>query len=254
MQTMRKVLLLAVILIGAFVLYIGLSPFGKMNDLERIVHQDETFTKTFTMAYHRPEFTDMVRSRGYKEALLTLAGQDSIGLIINLKDSVVALSINGVTIHETQVRSMSVDPMLTKLPADIYLKLFSQPLPVMEERATIVKEPIVVREAPRDTIEASLNAYKPDTLIQNPAFLQLKLEHGITLVFEQDRNETLQDHWVWLKFRMQEWSSGMQKGLIRFVQLKGYDYQPAIRIKMPVNDLRAVYRALPDQPYVVVRY
>ncbi len=99
-----------------------------------------------------------------------LSEKDSIQLIVNLRDSIIGLSIKGVIIHKTQINNYKVDPLLNKLPVLEYVKLFSEPLQVKSQYATIVKEPIVVRNAPKDTAEATLNAYEPDTLIQNPAF------------------------------------------------------------------------------------
>ena len=135
-----------------------------------------------------------------------------------------------------------------------YVWLFSRPVPINSQYATVVKEPIVVRQAPKDELEASLNAYQPDTLIQNPAFLQLRLDHDINLIIEQDSNPRLHDKWVKSVFSMKIWTGKTISAVGHFLSFKKQSYLPVIHIHMPVDDVRTIYRALPENGYTVIYY
>ena len=66
--------------------------------------------------YNHPEMRPLIKEKTYKEALLKLAESDSIQLVINLSDSTVNLSIKGVVIHRTKIRSFSRDRIFKAMP------------------------------------------------------------------------------------------------------------------------------------------
>lgn len=193
-----------------------------------------------------------VKEKAYKEALLKLTESDSIQMAINLSDSTVNLYTKGVLIHQTPVKTFEMDKLFKVMPLIQQVKLFSQPLPVNSQYATIVKEPIVVRHAPKDTLEAAMNAWQPDTLIQNPAFLILSVEHGINLIFEQDENLTFHDKWKKFNFYNRLRLRDSMKAVSNFISFRKQEYHPATTLKLPVDDLRAIYRALPDNALIVL--
>lgn len=250
----RFIKLAALFILLVFAVQIGLAPLHKVNEWEGLLQGDSTFSIRYDSSYFTPQLVFSTRERAYKEALLKASEKDSISLIVNLRDSSIHLGIKGVIIHTTIIKSMEMDPLLVKMPGNIYVKILGQPVRIISEKATIVKEPIVVREAPKNSMEASLNAYKPDTLIQNPAFLKLDLNYGIDLVFDQEENLTFHDAWVGYRFRAGNWIEKVQDRLINFITLRKQVYDPKISIKMPVDDLRAIYRALPEKAYVVLYY
>lgn len=241
------------IILLSFVIYVGVSPLHKINEFNRLVRADSLFVEQFDSIYNHPDLKFFVKQRSYKQALLKLSEQDSIQLIVNLADSIVCLSIKGVIIHETQINNFKEDKVLKKLPNMEYVKLFSQALKIQSQWATIVKEPIVVRQAPKDTAEAALNAYQPDTLIQKPAFMKLELDHGIHIIFEQDVNPTFKHKFVRFAFITKINVKNIYKEILHFIRFQKSEYNPTIVIKMPADDLRAIYRAFPTNTYVVLK-
>ncbi|PLX00389.1 MAG: hypothetical protein C0591_01370 [Marinilabiliales bacterium] len=242
------------VIVFIFLFCIGLSPLHKRNELANLTKADSIFMSAYNNLYDDPLLAPLSRQLAYKKALLHMAENDSINLIVNLSDSNIHLTINGVIIHTTRLQSFDIDPLLLNLPNNIYHKIFSHPLYIVEEYATIVKEPIVVRQAPKNPEEAAINAYQPDTLIQNPAFLRMQLDYDIHLVFEQDVNSGWNDQKTQVAFRMKYRISHFFERLKAFFSLKKQNYYPTIRIKMPVNDLREIYRALPTHARVVIYY
>lgn len=232
---------------------IALAPANRFREYQEMVHADSVFTESFDSLYYYPEMQILIKEKAYKESLLKLSQSDSIQLVIDLSDSIVGLSIKGVSIHQTRIREFSKDKFLTRLPLMHEIKLFSEPLQVRQHYATIVKEPVVVRNAPKDTLEAAMNAWQPDTLIQNPAFVSFLTEHGLQIILEQDQNDHCRDRWKKFVFYSRLNARKALRAIENFLSLSPQEYQPHITVKMPVDALRAVYRALPDDTLIVLR-
>ncbi len=245
-------ILMSLVLFSWFV-SIGLAPYGKIRELHHLVDTDTVFMEKFDSVFYHPEMSKQLGEKGFKEALLRLSDNDSIQLIVNLSDSSVCLSIRGVIIQQTKVSYVDKDKLFEKITGIQCYRLFSQPLQVNTIYASIVKEPIVVRQAPKDTVEAEVNAWQPDTLIQNPAFVELSIEYGIQIHLEQEKNLSWYDKRKKAGFYSHLFFSRMKISLEQFIGFKKQEYQPVITIKLPVDDLRAIYRALPYEPYVVLK-
>jgi len=248
---MKKFKYIFFTLIITITFYVGLSPITSIQEMERLIQEDSTSSSEFYNAF---ELQTSSHEKAFKEAVLIMSANDSISLIINLKDSTASLFIKGVTLHSTKISYIKIDPIITKFNTHVYQKLFGKPLLISKQKATIIKEPIVVIHAPKDTLEAALNAYKPDTLIQNPAYIQMKLEHNLHIIMEQEDNPRLNDIWTRFLFRVQNSVDNSLENLINFSRLRKPTYHPYIQIKIPVDDLRSIYRALPNQPQVVVYF
>lgn len=240
-------LLLFIVLIS-----IAIAPLHKLNSFENLAKNDSTLSNRQGKAVNLDTFSERLMERSFKESLFELSEKDSIQMAVNLNDSVVCLYINGVKIHQTQVTYFEEDKLLMKLSNGAYLKIFSKPLEINQTYATIVKEPIVIRQAPKDTAEANLNAWKPDTLVQNPAYILFDLEVGIRLIFEQEITSSFNERWVKFGFYRRLWIANMRDLFYHFSHFTQPDYTPTITIKMPADDLRAIYRALPQRAYVVI--
>jgi len=223
-----------------------------MQEYENLVNSDSLFSENYMDLYDQPEMKLLVKEKAYKEALLKLSESDSIQLVLNLSDSTVNLTIKGVTIHQTKVGFIKRDQILQEMPLVQQVMMFSQPLAVSSQGASIVKEPVVERDAPKDTLEAALNAWQPDTLIQKPAFTIFSLEYGINLILEQEPNHTLRDKWTRFNFYNRLRIRSSVRAVYRFITFKKQEYHPAITIRMPADDLRAIYRALPDHTLIVI--
>jgi hypothetical protein len=225
---------------------------GASNTLELLKTNLEKSTLEIDSSYNHPKFDSLVKQISYKSALAILAADDSIQIAINLKDSVVSLFINGVPILDSKMTNLKKDKLLQNLQNDLYYGLFAKPIDVVNIRTTIVKEPIVEVEAPKNEDEAAQNAYMPDTLIQFPAFLHLTLTNGIELFFDQDSVDTDDEKNSKALF-MNEHKKKRKESLVNSLT-KGstYYYEPLIQIELPIDDLRAIYRAVPSKIKIVL--
>ncbi|MFT6866187.1 MAG: hypothetical protein ACJA08_001016 [Cyclobacteriaceae bacterium] len=253
--TLLKIsLYIFLLLLLVFIANLASAPLSKFKEMKQVVLADSLFVERFKEEYNQKNISPLIREIAYKESLLELSKNDSIQLVLDLVDSTAHLAINGVIIHTNKIEDLEIDPLLRKLPNLVYLHIFSKPLRFVKETATIIKEPIVERQAPKDSLEASRNAYQPDTLIQNPAFINITLERGITLIIDQNEDPIFEDKWEQFKFHNEEAFELFKAKIYRFVTFQSSEYHTSIKMKMPASDIRAIYRAIPTNAKVVLRY
>ncbi len=248
-----KVYMIAVVVVFVFLTEIAISPLQKLNALEKSALSDSLYMTSFDSAYFNPELSVLAKEKSYREAMLELAASDSIQLIIDIPDSSISLSIKGVIIHHSRMTDLSIDPFFSRITLPAQLWIFSSPLEILKQQSTIIKEPVVEREAPKDTAEANQNAWQPDTLIQHPAFLRLSTTNGFRISVEQDRNVTAKDRWSRFFFHINNQIQNTGKAVWNFILLRKQDYHPEISISLPADEIRSVYRALPEKAYVVIK-
>ena len=123
----------------------------------------------------------------------------------------------------------------------------------MSNSGTFVKEPIVVKKAPKDTIEAARQATVPDSIKTGPAYVALTLDYNIRLSLYQKNTGS-----VWALIYRFIFKSGRRfrqagetiRGAVTF---RVPDYRPEIRVYIPKDDLVTIYRALPADTRVVIK-
>lgn len=248
------VLTLFFITILFYCIIYGISPRKTIKEYNNIALSDSLYMQKEGLLYNYYELYDISRIKAFKEALYKQTIEDSIGLIINLRDSLVSLVIKGVKIHTAKISYYKVDKTLRCIMNASYVKIFSFPLEVKSEKATIVKEPIIVKKAPKDTAEAAKLIYTPDTLKTKPSFFKYTLEPSIELFIGQNSNTSIGDKIVKLKFNSVNLSSSFVTNLFKMLAFKEIKYKPYIKVKIPSDDVSIIYRALPVYPKIVILF
>ncbi len=197
-------------------------------------------------------FISMQKQISNIKAKLKMAEDDSIGLSINLADSSANLEITGVRVHTARINSFKVSRAIRGMEHQALANLLSQPFIISESVSTIAKEPILVKKAPRDSIEAAQTDIIPDSSTIVPVFYSLNFSNGIRLVVLQDIDQSntgsLNRFWFLLKYRYAQTTNAL-KDVIRF---RVPAYFPTIRITISEADAKIIYRALPVKGNVVI--
>jgi hypothetical protein len=251
-KILTSILVVVVALAIAFSIYSSKPQALKLKDIASLVENDSVFTSRYSSQYDASDLKENIHQLAKSEGLLKQSMSDSIQLVINLKDSVAILAIKGVTIHSAKFNSIEIDPIFEYLTNRQYLWLFGTPSEMQNLNTTIIKEPIVVREAPKDTLEAALNAATPDTLIQNPAYLYFTMRGDFRVNLEQVEELTEEEEQFMQNSDQKNPSSNVFQQLISFCKWETKQYTPTITVMLPKNEIRAIYRALPTRPTTVV--
>ncbi|MGW8124039.1 hypothetical protein ACV07N_15375 [Roseivirga echinicomitans] len=240
------------------VIIIGLAKYAMapVNMLEKWKQSQVMLSNDEVMAevYDEPRLDSLQRLIAYRNALLSLSKKDSIHLIINVPDSTLGLFMNGVVIYSLKFTKIKMDPMLRKLPQGMYMHTFSKALAITSSEASIVKEPIIEKIAPKNPEELMASVTTPDTLVHQPVFIKLIADNGIHFLITQDQDLTSVDKKAnrsfWSARRMERAKTFLQA----MVKFEPFEYQPSIILEANDKALTAIYRALPEQAKVVVYY
>lgn len=188
----------------------------------------------------------------YLRSTLMLSKTDSISLLIDLQDSLAFLSLKGVYMFQSKISHIEINKGLKKMPYFLRDSLYTGPMLLNEDISSIEKFPIVVKKAPKDTIEA--NQAAPILPIQNDVFILLAFENRMVIEIVQQENELAGTRSAYRSYKKiyRRWFMTKNLQSLFDPQKQGYIYH--MKIEIPREDARSIYRALPIKPFVVVRY
>jgi len=196
----------------------------------------------------------LIRYKAFLNARLTLAANDSLGLSLNLSDSLVQLETKGVVLRQVKFEEVEIPSFFRSFQPSLYIKTFSKPLKISEFGGTIVKDPITVIKAPKDTIEAARNKTEVDTSKVEFVEWHMLLNKSFVISFVQsDRDLDMKDKSA-LKYRFDRYKSTLTGNVKDILRFKVPVYYPQITIYIPKSEAKSFYRALSKKGEVVIRF
>ncbi len=188
----------------------------------------------------------ILRSTAMINSKLLLTDKDSICFSINLKDSTINLELQGVTIHRTKISRFSTSRIFSKTGNACLYKYISTPFTAQQYKSTIVKIPIVIKQAPKDTIEANKINDIPQLPPEEYVRYTFWFDKPLILIVEQEEKPSGTD-----KFKSFTTKTGdkfkffnnIASGIFSF---EVPEYYPWIKIKIPQDEAKTIFRALPE--------
>jgi hypothetical protein len=201
------------------------------STLDRRIFTDSTYLKLF-------------RDRAFLQSRTVMAATDSIYLTLNLADSSANLEISGVVVHRAKMSEFCASNMLLKGDENIIYNILSSPFTIAASRATIEKDPVMIKMAPKDTSEYKPDIM-PDTSITEPVNYILEMTNGTNIFVYQTEVDKSTDRKSQKRFdliyrRQDAWNSFKS-----VLMLKVPEYHPYIKLKLPRADAKIIYRAIP---------
>ncbi len=170
---------------------------------------------------------------------------DSVGLIVNLKDSMVNLSVRGCIVHSCSLLAFSIKGEFHPSP---------QPYLLENEIATIVKLPIKIKKAPSDTNEAqSRQDGKPTPHKKNDVKVMYQFVNDISLEFIQGEPFSFKSVPNRLRYNAIINAKNAIETIKSAVRLDIPKQKMVISIFIPQNDAIAIYRATPSRLKLAIR-
>lgn len=213
--------------------------------------RQEDVDKKETVQMHRvPGYHELLQENGRLGGLVKLARNDSIGLFLDLTDSVAQLMVKGVSVRNIPLQEMCLGPLFSRANPEALYDLLSEPFRVINFKATIDKEPLHVVNAPKDSSDV-IPSVKPDTTHAESVFFILETDKNLRFYFYQMEDGSpdakvgycfdLEDKWMMIK-----------KTIRSVFAFKVPEYIPTIRIGVSKEDAKVLFRALPPQGQIVV--
>ena len=195
-------------------------------------------------------FVEIQKEKAFMQSKVTMAETDSIGLTINLKDSIASLEINGVVVHKTKISFMRICKAFNKANSYAVASMLSSPLNIVKDTATIKKIPLIVRMAPKDTSEYV--PFIPDTSTSEPVNYILEMNKDIRIFVYQQEQDKFEDVKNQILFDITDRYKNSMTALKKMAAFEVPEYRLYIKIRMPKVDAKIIYRAIPHKGQVTV--
>lgn len=255
----RSILLLVALgLLAAFLIYyIIMSVSAPSRKLEMLrqefgFRQDDK-NQTDPGISTDSAYLSLMKEKSYYQSRVSMAETDSIYLTMNLADSVISLEISGVAVHRTIPSEFKISHILRSADEYMLWSMLSKPLTVVKEVSSIQKEPLMIKMAPRDTSEYTPDIM-PDTADYEPVNFILETNSGIKIYFYQSETLSKSDNRHVFFFDLNDRIKTTFSSLKSVMMFKIPDYHPFIRVKIPREDAKIIYRALPVNGQLTVNW
>jgi hypothetical protein len=242
-----SLIIIVLILIGT--LFIGIiSPRLKIKEFNELYSQGIQPNKS-DLIYNDSSFYSLKIEEAFLKSKLAKSDLDSISLSINIPDSLLTLEIKGIAIYNIKIDRIKMSSIFYAFENNSVIHCFSSPFNVSYQYATVVKEPIVIKKAPKDTIEANLPAPNIDTLKPKMVAYYFLLDKDIILDIRQSEKTEMIPYFEYL-FHYNYWT--IAKQLKEVFNHRPPNYSPRIQIEINCKDALALYRALPNKAIISI--
>lgn len=199
-----------------------------------------------------------LKEKAWLESRIKMADGDSIGLSIDLEELRIQLELKGVVILSSKIRDYSISGFFKKMDGNVYFATFGTPLTIQQFKSSIVKNPLKVVQAPKDTIAAQAAAdaaAKADSLRDENVFWTVKLDRNFDLDIQgiDSIAEAQSKYKLGKGFEFKRDLKNIANSFEHIFKFKKPTYTPEILISIPENEAKAILRALPQNASVTIR-
>lgn len=198
-----------------------------------------------------PGYIDLIRRKAFLSSQVRMAESDSIGLLINMRDSIIQLLIKGLPIRAVKISEYDISPFFERVNQEAVYSMLSAPLMITGMQATFRKDPLHIKIAPKDTTEATVDA-RPDTTDYEPVFFTLDTDHNIRFFFEQQEDTVRADRRARFFFDLRDRARNAMATMKAVARFDTPPYTPYIKIWIPKAEAKIVYRAIPREGQIVL--
>ena len=129
---------------------------------------------------------DLDIQKNFWKNKIKLADQDQYNLFINLSDSLISLEMNGITAHHAQILNYNLsDSIRSQRQSQDIIKLLSEPLEILDQWASIPKEPIRVKDITGYKWNPDSLSFVPDQIDTEFVFIVFKCSKNISIMISQ---------------------------------------------------------------------
>jgi hypothetical protein len=245
-------------IISAFIIYYSImSMISPVRKLEEIKNEFGAKTADKNGVDQRilmdSTYLKLLKEKAFLQSRIAMAQTDSIYLTLNLADSTANIEISGVVVHKAKMKSVNTSKILVKGNENAILSMLSTPYTISHDYATIKKEPVMIKMAPKDTSEYKPDIM-PDTSITEPVNYILEMHDGFRIYVYQAENVKFNDRISQFSFDLKDRIRDTWSALKNVAAFKVPEYHPFIKIRLPRTDAKIIYRAIPKKGQIAVFY
>jgi len=243
-------------LLLVFMIYYGVMSLLGPNQSIAAINSEYGFkppenSKTDERILSDSVFISIRREMSFSQARMLMAESDSICLALNLSDSTAILEINGVMVHNAKISGIAISKVFEKADEYSVSAMFATPSTIGNDYATIKKEPLMIKMAPKDTSEYKPDIL-PDTTNSEAVNYMFEMENGTRLYVYQNVGKNEGGGLNLFFFDLFDRLRNIRDNLKSIIALKVPEYHPSIRIRIAKDDAKIIYRALPKHGQIAV--
>jgi hypothetical protein len=252
----KLILVLIIILVLLIAGYLILLNAGAKKEIVAINNEfgsEKTKNASDEKLYSNPEFLELQKKKGFLQARILMAEADSVNLSLNLRDSIAALEIHGVSVYSTHISKIEMSSVFRNADEYSILQMFSKPFEVQQASATIKKESLLINIAPKDTIEANVPTVLPDTSAVESASFILLMNNNVKLYVYQEEVDSIPNKTLFM-FDLKDRLAFLKAATKNMMDFKIPEYQPYIKIRLRQKDIKTIYTAIASKALVSIYF
>jgi len=202
----------------------------------------------------RGEALRLILDEAFWKARLELSGRGAPCLAVDLVDSLAILEIRGVAVRRCKLAGIERGALVgRRLQRREFRERLARPFGILSEVATLPKEPIQIEIAPKDTIEAKQTG--PRKLEPEAPDLHyiLRIDGGLTLDLRQIETPAAAALEEEKRLRWQARKDEAWAAFTALVQRQLPPHETVITLRLPRDDIKAIYRALIPEAGLALR-
>ncbi len=194
------------------------------------------------------------KERDFEQSRLDLANQDSIYLVVNVPAHSISIEIKGVQVRTASILRVESDQKIPLFSHEHLSAWLSVPFSLKKYIGTIPKIPIVIKEAPKDTIEAQKLSSKPLPPDSTIVLTSLYFDRNLVLEINQDSKPVERELPIIEAYNAKKIAYLPETTTLKKLLNPGATDQPlTIKLIVSAADARAIYRAIPSKTSLVLK-
>ncbi|HEY5509875.1 MAG TPA: hypothetical protein VIK10_02500 [Prolixibacteraceae bacterium] len=199
------------------------------------------------------KYFELKKSENILRSRYNLSSEDSIYLVLDLINKIARLEMKGIPLHDTNIKEVWISNSIKVYHTDALLHWISQPFVLKNAVSTIERIQFLVKNAPKDTIEANKVDAIPVPRRTEDVYIIMNFERNLQLVIQQSETSEGADKLRIDSLKSEIFKREAEKSIKALSTFKRDAVIPRIVITLPKTDAITIYRALPQKLKMVLR-
>ena len=199
------------------------------------------------------KYFELKKSENILRSRYNLSSEDSIYLVLDLINKIARLEMKGIPLHDTNINEVWISNSIKMYHTDALLHWISQPFVLKNAVSTIERIQFLVKNAPKDTIEANKADAIPVPRRTEDVYIVLNFERNLQLVIQQSEISEGADKQRIDSLKSEKFKREAEKSIKALATFKRDAFMPQIVISLPKSDAITIYRALPQKLKMVLK-
>ena len=199
------------------------------------------------------KYFELKKKETLLRSLYNLSSEDSIYLVLDLVNKIARLEMKGIPLHDTNIKEVWVSNSIKMYHTDALLHWISQPFVLKNAVSTIERIQFLVKNAPKDTIEANKADAIPVPRRTEDIYIIMNFDRNLQLVIQQSEISEGADKLKIDSLKREILKKETEKSIKALATFKRDAVMPKIVITLTKADAITIYRALPQKLKMVIR-